>query len=481
MRETEIVDHAIVDALQTLFAGTRSVHIVGALSDGARERLKLSLGGGLSTAEGPDGSRPKHETVVVLDPQRLGEAQAMVSPAGTLTVAAVNPGYGSFLAELLERGRPPCWESADLDGVCDRLESDGWEVEEVTSLTVPLALIPFDPTRIPKTVLAYLYHRHPEIETYCFLVRARRPVGRPLRPRPAGRPPSADFPTMPWKTEAEWREEARRMADALRADAAPHAAEIVRHSDAEEHFRAAAAQARAEATEARARVAVAESSSVRSEQQRAAAEEERAAAEEERAAAERQTAAYRARVAAAEEERAAAERQTAAYRARAAAAEEERAAAERQTAAYGARAAAAEEERAAAERQTAAYGARAAAAEEGRAAAERQTAAYGARAAAEEEGRAAAERSTAAYGARAAAEEGRAAAERQTATYRARAAAAESRIAEAERARATAEQRCADALAEAQRAHSEFWRVWGRGTPCSARLPGVPRSHSVTS
>jgi GT2 family glycosyltransferase len=105
--------------------------------------------------------------------------------------------------------------------VCDRLETDGWAVEDATPVTVPLALMPFDPGRIPKTVLAHLYARHPEIETYCFLVRARRAGARPLRARPAARPPSADFPTMPWKTEAEWGEEARRrpdgVADAVRA------------------------------------------------------------------------------------------------------------------------------------------------------------------------------------------------------------------------------------------------------------------------
>src|SRR5262245_32128276 len=159
MREIAIIDHAIVDALHTLLEGTPAVHIVGTLSDGARERLARSFGGALSTAERPEPSHTRHEVVVVLDVQRLGEAQAAVSPGGTLTVATVNPRYGSFLVEVLEGGRAPCWESADLSAVCDRLETDGWEVEDATPATVPLALIPFDPARIPKTVLAYLYAR----------------------------------------------------------------------------------------------------------------------------------------------------------------------------------------------------------------------------------------------------------------------------------------------------------------------------------
>jgi hypothetical protein len=215
MRGNPIVDHAIVDALTILLDGTRDAHIVGALSDGAGERLARSLGGRLSTAERPDPSRTRHDTVVVLDGRRLAEAQTVVSPGGTLTVAAVNPRYGAILVEMLEGGGAPCSESADLAAVCGRLEADGWEVGDATPVSVPLALIPFDPARIPKTVLAYLYARHPDLETYCFLVRARRAVGRPRRPPPAARPPSADFPTLPWKTEAEWRAEARRCSDDL--------------------------------------------------------------------------------------------------------------------------------------------------------------------------------------------------------------------------------------------------------------------------
>jgi glucosyl-dolichyl phosphate glucuronosyltransferase len=209
MRGNPTVDHAIVDTLHTLLEGNHDVHIVGALSAGARERLAVSLGEGLSIAEQPDPSCAQHGTVVVLDAQRLREAQAALSPAGTLTVAVVNPCYGSFLVEVLEGSRIPCREAIDLDGVCERLEGDGWEVGEATPVAVPLALIPFDPARVPKTILAYLYAQHPEIETYCFLVQARRPGTRPRRPRSPARVSSADFPTMPWKTEAEWSDEAR--------------------------------------------------------------------------------------------------------------------------------------------------------------------------------------------------------------------------------------------------------------------------------
>jgi hypothetical protein len=221
------VDHAIVDALHILLEGTRAVHIVGVLSDGPRERLAGSLAGGLSTAERLEPSPTRHEAVVVLDAQHLGEAKVVVSAGGTLIVAAINPCYGSFLVDALEGGRALCRGSADLRRVCDRLETDGWAVEDATPVTVPLALMPFDPGRIPKTVLAYLYARHPEIEIYCFLVRARRAGARPPRPRPVARAPSGDFSTMPWKTEAEWGEEMRRHPDDV-ADAARRLEETAR-------------------------------------------------------------------------------------------------------------------------------------------------------------------------------------------------------------------------------------------------------------
>ncbi|MCI0545824.1 MAG: hypothetical protein L0027_00900, partial [Candidatus Rokubacteria bacterium] len=96
-------------------------------------------------------------------------------------------------------------------------EADGWEVEDTRPVVVPLALIPFDPVRVPKTLLAYLYAREPEIETYCFLVRARRAVARPPAVKVRARPAPADFPTTPWKSEAEWREESRREREALQS------------------------------------------------------------------------------------------------------------------------------------------------------------------------------------------------------------------------------------------------------------------------
>jgi hypothetical protein len=212
MQKILAVDHAIADALHPLLEGARDVHIVGALCEGARERLARSLGGALSTAAEPDPSAVRHETVVVLDTRRLAEAEAAVSPGGTLTVAVVNPCHGSFLVEVLEGRRAPRSESMDLDDICGRLEYGGWEVGDATPVTVPLALIPFDPARIPKTVLAYLYARHPEIDTYCFLVRARQPGAGPRWSRPPAPQPADDFPTLPWRTEMEWREEARRCA-----------------------------------------------------------------------------------------------------------------------------------------------------------------------------------------------------------------------------------------------------------------------------
>jgi hypothetical protein len=107
---------------------------------------------------------------------------------------------------IVEGGAVPRRRAADRDDVCERLESSGWTVEAAWPVAVPLALIPFDPVRVPKTVLAYLYACHPEIETYCFLLQARRS----RRPTPA-RAPAADrlppaFPTIPWRTEGEWRE-----------------------------------------------------------------------------------------------------------------------------------------------------------------------------------------------------------------------------------------------------------------------------------
>jgi hypothetical protein len=214
MQALAIVDHALVDTLHTVLGETPTAHIVGPLSDGARERLARSLPGGLSTAEPAHPSLTRHETVVVLDARRLDEGLAAVRPDGMLAVAAINPGYGAFLLEILEGARPSCGTAADLESVRVRLEADGWTVTEATPVAVPLALIPFDPARIPKTVLAYLYARHPEIETYCFLVRARR-NGSPARDLGPPEPSRVHFPTLPWKTEAEWSEEAAHRMIAL--------------------------------------------------------------------------------------------------------------------------------------------------------------------------------------------------------------------------------------------------------------------------
>jgi hypothetical protein len=215
MRQIPILDQAIVDTLHSLLEGTEDVHLVGAQCASVGERLARGLGGRLSTAEVSAPSRAGYEAVVVLDEQRLGEAQAAVAPAGTLFVSVVNAHYGWFLVRALEGHDAPQGPSTDVDRVCARLESEGWEVADATPVTVPLALLPFDPARIPKTMFAYLYARHPELETYCFLLRARRSRAQPRRFRQGDRPSSAEFPTMPWKAESEWRHERTRSADQL--------------------------------------------------------------------------------------------------------------------------------------------------------------------------------------------------------------------------------------------------------------------------
>jgi hypothetical protein len=215
MQGDPMFDHAIVDGLQQILEGAADVFIVGALADTARERLARSLTGTLSITDTPGSPHTRHDTVVVLDINRLGEGQAVVRPGGTLAVAAANPRYAAVLLEVLEGSRGPWTESAGLDWICRRLEADGWEVEDTRPVIVPLALLPFDPRRFPKTVLAYLYAREPEIETYCFLVRARQPVARPPLTKVSAREAQAEFPTTPWKSEAEWREESRRELEAL--------------------------------------------------------------------------------------------------------------------------------------------------------------------------------------------------------------------------------------------------------------------------
>ena len=136
----------------------------------------------------------------------------MVEPRGTLAVAAANPRYAPILLEALEGHGHPWPESVGLDGVCRRLEGAGWEVEDAIPVIVPLALIPFDPGRVPKTVLAYLYARQPDIETYCYLVRARQPVARPPLPRTWPHLAPAEYPSAPWKSESDWRQDVERLA-----------------------------------------------------------------------------------------------------------------------------------------------------------------------------------------------------------------------------------------------------------------------------
>ena len=141
----------------------------------------------------------------------------MVEPRGSLAVAAANPRYAPILLEAMEGRGHPWPESVGLEGICRRLEGAGWEVEEAIPVIVPLALIPFDPGRVPKTVLAYLYARQPDIETYCYLVRARQPLVRPPLPRTWPEQAPAEYPTTPWKSESEWRQEVECLAAEFQA------------------------------------------------------------------------------------------------------------------------------------------------------------------------------------------------------------------------------------------------------------------------
>jgi hypothetical protein len=71
-------------------------------------------------------------------------------------------------------GSAVCWEARDLDGLWDRLESDGWEMEGRGAHDGTLAPMPFDPRGSPQTVRAHPYARFPEIKTHCLLMRVRR-------------------------------------------------------------------------------------------------------------------------------------------------------------------------------------------------------------------------------------------------------------------------------------------------------------------
>jgi hypothetical protein len=82
MRADAIFDHAIVDVLQGVLEGARDVHIVGSLSEGARQRLAASIAGILSTADRSGGPPASCDAVVVLDVDRLAEAETAVGPGG---------------------------------------------------------------------------------------------------------------------------------------------------------------------------------------------------------------------------------------------------------------------------------------------------------------------------------------------------------------------------------------------------------------
>ena len=210
MRDIPILGQAIADVLHALIEESARVHLVGASPAGAVGPLRDRLGLRLTVAEPFAPAPAPCDTVVALDAAHLESAVAAVAPRGTLIATVVNPHYGWFLLSALEGAdvaRPP---AIDGDRVCADLERAGWEIVEATPVIVPLALLPFDPARIPKTLFEYLYARHPDLETYCVLLRARRATETPRPFRAGARPAPTDIPTMPWKTEREWREERTR-------------------------------------------------------------------------------------------------------------------------------------------------------------------------------------------------------------------------------------------------------------------------------
>src|SRR5262245_30347523 len=181
MSRPDTLETALVDALIPFLRSIGDVCLVGNLSPDARERLEKEIGGRLSsTGEGP-GASPACDAAVVLDLEQIDRAQAVIKPGGLLLVAADNAGYARELIALV-RGQTPIPGAATREGICRRLERAGWEVQDTTSVFLPLALLPFDPTRVPKTVLACLYDWHPDIETARFVVAARRPAGRVPHP-----------------------------------------------------------------------------------------------------------------------------------------------------------------------------------------------------------------------------------------------------------------------------------------------------------
>ena len=202
MSRPDALEAALVDTLVPFLRGVGDVCVVGDLSPDSRERLEKEIGGRLATAGAA--APASCDAAVVLDLDRIDDAQAAIKPGGLLVAAVENAGYARELIALV-RGQASIPGAATRESVCRRLERTGWEVQDTASVFLPFALLPFDPTQVPKTVLACLYDWHPDIETARFVVAARRPSGRPpdvwLAPATVAEP-SAALPHA-WKTEVE--------------------------------------------------------------------------------------------------------------------------------------------------------------------------------------------------------------------------------------------------------------------------------------
>jgi hypothetical protein len=204
MPQPDALEAALVDTLIPLLRGIGDVCVVGDLSPDARGRLEQQIGGRLSMADASATAPPPCDAVVLLDLDRVELSQVPIKPGGLLVAAVENAGYARELIAMV-RGQAPIPGAATRQSICRRLEGAGWEVQDTTSVFLPFALLPFDPTRVPKTVLTRLYDWHPDIETARFVVAARRPPGRPphvwLAPAVVAEPTAGIDHA--WKTEAE--------------------------------------------------------------------------------------------------------------------------------------------------------------------------------------------------------------------------------------------------------------------------------------
>lgn len=213
MSVPDVSETALVASLSSILRRVGDVWIVGTLSTASRARLEGSIGGRLVLAQVQPETPPTYDAVVVFELGRCEDVQRAIKPGGMLIAAIANPRHAQPLLDLI-RGQVPIGGEPVLEGACRRLEAEGWQILETAPVMVPLALLPFDPAEVPKTVLTSLYDWHPDIETARFLVSARlsssgrsKPWVAPARPVEPSRPLEG-----PWKTEAEYREDIARQA-----------------------------------------------------------------------------------------------------------------------------------------------------------------------------------------------------------------------------------------------------------------------------